>query len=414
MKGRDGEVRLSMEEHERLGVIREILEGRRTQVSGAKAVGVSRRWMKTLVRRVREHGAAGLVHGNRGRRSNRRLKESVRQEVVRLYGEEYEDFNLNHFRQMLREREGWEKPPSRESLRGILKEAGLWRRQRRAPKHLQKRPRRECEGELLQVDASIHEWFGEGEGYLALVGAIDDATGDVVWLEFFDQETTQAYMMVLKRVIERKGVPGAIYSDRDSVFRVNDKRERERSWERGERPQTQFGRILKELGIEWIEAGSPQAKGRIERLWETLQDRLVKELRLEGIKTREAANEYLRRVFLPRLNREFRKVPASGEVLYRERPLAKDLERILCWKAERKLAGDHTLSYEGRSWQVLPHPHVRALRGKRVEVRKTLTGQIQVWWGGWRLSIRAVTPEPRRVSEVRLGNPVRGRVRIHR
>ena len=413
MVGSGREVRLTVRQHQRWEVIQEVLAGSRTQVCAARAGGLSSRWMKVLVKRVRRMGAAGLRHGNSGRASNRKLNAKKRAEVVRLYGEKYEDFNLNHFRQMLKEREGWERPPSRESLRGILKEAGLWTRQRRVPKHRQKRPRRDCEGELLQVDASIHEWLGEGEGYLALVGGIDDATGEVPGAEFYEQETTEAYMRVLKRVIEVKGVPGAIYSDRDSVFKVNNERERERALDRGQRPQTQFGRMMKELGIEWIEANSPQAKGRIERLWGTFQDRLLKELRLEGIKTREGANEYLRRHFLPRFNREFRKVPASQEILYRERPLAKDLERILCWKAERKLTGDHTLKYDGMAWQVLPHPQIKALRGKRVEVRKTLSGQIQAWWGSWRLAIKPAATEPLRAAVVKLGNPVRGRVRVY-
>lgn len=414
MAEKDREVRLTVEQHQRLGVIQEILAGQRTQVAGAQSIGISTRWMKILVKRVRRMGAAGLVHGNCGRSSNRRVEDKVRRGIVRLYRGDYEDFNLNHFRQMLIEREGWKKPPSRESLRSILKEAGVWTRQRQAPKHRQKRPRRECEGELLQVDASIHEWLGKDHGYLALVGGIDDATGEVPHAEFFEQETTEAYMTLLKEVIERRGVPGAIYSDRDSVFRVNNERERERSWERGQRPQTQFGRMLKELGIEWIEANSPQAKGRIERLWGTFQDRLLKELVLEGVKTREGANEYLRKQFLPRFNREFRKVPASKDVVYRERPLAKDLARILCWKAERKLTGDHTLRYDGKAWQVLPHPQIRALRGKRVEVRKTLSGQIQAWWGNWRLQLRPAAAEPLRVATAKLGNPIRGRIRVYR
>lgn len=246
-----------------------------------------------------------------------------------------------------------------------------------------------------------------------MVGGIDDATGDVPHAEFFEQETTEAYMTLLKRVIERKGVPGAIYSDRDSVFRVNNERKREEAWEQGKRPQTQFGRMLKELGIEWIEAGSPQAKGRIERLWGTFQDRLAKELKLEGIGTREAANEYLRKDFLPRHNREFRKVAASTEVLYRERPLARDLERILCWKTTRTLSNNHTVSYEGKAWQILRHPQIRALRGKGVEMRKTLGGRIEAWWGTWKLALRPAPVEPSRVVQERaLGNPRRGKIHV--
>ena len=412
--GSGQEVRLTVRQHQRLGLIEEVLAGKRTQVSAAQAARLSARWMKVLVKRVRERGEAGLIHGNCGRPSNRKLKAKTRGEIVRLYGKKYEDFNLNHFQEMLKEREGWEKPPSRESLRGILKEAGLWTRQRRVPKHRLKRPRRECEGELMQVDASIHEWLGEGTGYLALVGGIDDATGDVPYAEFFEQETTEAYMTLLKRVIERRGVPGALYSDRDSVFKVNDEKERERALDRGQRPQTQFGRILKDLGIEWIEAGSPQAKGRIERLWGTFQDRLQKELALQEIRTREMANEYLQKVFLPRFNRHFRKVPARRDVLYRERPLAKDLARILCWRTERKLGGDHTMRYGGRTWQVLPHTRIRALRGKRVEVRKTLSGQIQAWWGSWRLAIRPAAAEPLPAKIVTRVHTTRSIVRAYR
>lgn len=415
MAGRDREVRLTVRDHQRFSVIEEILAGSRSQVSGAKAVGISIRWMKVLVKRVRQYGAAGLVHRNTGRPSNRKLKAKVREEACQLYRERYEDFNLNHFRQMLKEREGWKALPSRETLRGILMEEGLWTRQRQVPKHRQKRPRRECEGELLQVDASIHEWFGEGKGWLALVGGIDDATGDVPHAEFFEGETTEAYMTLLKKVIERKGVPGAIYSDRDSVFRVNHEKKREEAWEQGKRPQTQFGRMLKELGIEWIEAGSPQAKGRIERLWGTFQDRLAKELKLERIRTREEANEFLRRDFLPRHNREFRKVAAGKEWLYRERPLARDLERILCWKTTRTLSNNHTVSYEGKAWQILPHPQIRALRGKEVEMRRTLGGRIEAWWGRWKLALRPAPVEPLRVqAAARIGTPIRGRVRVYR
>lgn len=411
--GRDREVRLTVRQHQRMGTIEEILQGKRSQVAGAKVIGVSARWMKVLVKRVREQGEAGLVHRNTGRRSNRRLKAKTRDEVVRLYREKYEDFNLNHLRQMLKEREGWASPPSRESLRGILKEAGLWTRQRRIPKHRLKRPRRECEGELLQVDASIHEWFGEGNGWLALVGGIDDATGDVPHAEFFEHETTESYMTLLKRVIERKGVPGAIYSDRDSVFRVNNERKREEAWEQGKRPETQFGRMLKELGIEWIEAGSPQAKGRIERLWGTFQDRLAKEMKLEGIRTKEEANGFLRKAFLPRYNREFRKLPASKEVLYRERPLARDLERILCWKARRTLTNNHTVSYEGKAWQILPHSQIRGLRGKVVEMRRTLAGRIEAWWGHWKLSLRqAPAEQPRMIQGRAMSHPTQGKVLI--
>lgn len=411
------EVRLSWKEAQRLQVLEEVRAGGRTQVSAAKALEVTDRWVRTLLRKLRLEGPGGLAHGNRGRSPAHRIADATRQRIVELYRQKYAGFNLTHFREMLVEREGT-KPPCREVLRRILGEAGAWERRREAPRHRLRRPRREHEGELLQMDASIHRWFGEDEEPAALVGAIDDATGDVPFAAFFPQETAEAYFHLVAGILQRRGIPRAFYTDRDSAFVVNVSEVR-RDLARAEgRPLvTQFGRALKELGIEWIPANSPQAKGRIERLWGTFQDRLLNELKLEKIRTRETANEYVTQRFLPRFNRQFRCAPANPASVYRPTPSREVRESVLCWKEFRVLARDHTFPLGPEAWQVLPSDRILALTGKRVEVRRTLAGQVQAWYGPVRLQIRRAPPlavlSRLRAPKAAMPHdyPVRGRVR---
>lgn len=390
------EVRLSQKECQKLQVLEEVCHGKRTQRSAGVAIGITDRWVRELSRRLKRHGPRGLAHGNRGRVPWNRLADSIRGKIVQLYQKRYEEFNLNHFREMLMEREGLE-PPSREMLRRILRQAGVWERRRDAPKHRQRRPRRERAGELLQIDASIHPWLGEDRPAVALVGAIDDATGEVTRAVFAEAETTQAYFHLLWGILKHRGIPRSLYGDRDSVFVVNEPKERENKRLRGEPVHTQFGRALKELGIEWISAYSPQAKGRIERLWGTFQDRLLKELRLEGITALSAANAYLPG-FLGRYNRRFRRPATLEDPVWRPAPSAQSLEGILCWKEKRTLGRDHTFSWHGQPWQVLPSDDVPALTGRRVEVRKTLRGTLQAWYGPFRLNLRQAPPTPPRLS----------------
>jgi hypothetical protein len=410
---RKPEVRLSWKEAQKLEVLEKVRAGARTQASAAEALGVTDRWIRALLGKLTREGAAGLAHGNRGRSPAHRIGDLVRQQIVKLYREKYEGFNLTHFREMLEEREDM-KAPCREVLRRILHEAGAWERRREAPRHRMRRPRREREGELLQMDASIHRWFGEEEPLAALVGAVDDATGDVPLAAFFPQETAEAYFHVLSGILQHRGVPGAFYTDRDSAFVVNlTKNQQELAGARGRTPQTQFGRALRELGIEWIPAHSPQAKGRIERLWGTFQDRLLHELKLEKIRSLAAANEYVAKRFLPRYNRRFRCRPARPDWAYRPTPTRAVRDSILCWKESRVLARDHTFSLEGQAWQVLPCAQLPALTGKRVEVRRTLQGQVQAWCGAQRLELRraAQLARPPLKAAVPYDYRVRGRIR---
>lgn len=412
MSERDPEVTLSWREIQKLEVLKEVETGRRTQVSAAQTLRVTDRWIRSLLKRLHRGGASALIHGNRGRPSQRRFPERTRHKIVELYRTKYAELNLTHFRELLVEREGL-KPPGRELLRSILGEARLWQPRRKAPKHHQRRPRRLYEGELLQVDASLHAWLGGDHKPFALVGAVDDATGEVVDARFFPTETTEAYLSLLNGILRKRGVPRAIYSDRHGIFVVNNAREADLLRAQGRTLETQMSRALKELGIEWIPAFSPQAKGRIERLWKTFQDRLVHELRLAGVRTIEEANEYLQKRFLPRYNRQF-PVPAAREGrVYRPPPLQRVLRSILCWKEPRILARDHTFSCEGKLWQVLRHPSIPVLTGRRIEVRHTLRGALEAWLGEIRLQVKAASPF-RPARDLRAAEPsyrLRGKVR---
>lgn len=414
MQDRDRE--RAMEIGKRRATLEMVCAGRLTQRQAGDALGLSERWVRELLRRYEKRGVGALVHGNLGRESPRRLCDADRQAWGDLYEAKYSQFNLTHFRQTVGREEG-KTPPSREWLRQVLMKRGVWERTRNAPRHRQRRPRKAQEGEMLQLDGSKHRWFGEGFPEVTLVGAIDDATGDVPWLRFYPEETSAAYLELLDGVVRRKGIPVSVYTDRDSAFVLNDARAREGlSWaERSVR--TQVGRALKELGSVWIPAFSPQAKGRIERLWGTFQDRLVPELQLKGIHTIEEANRYLTHQFLPDHCKRHRVLPRDPRSAYRPSPLPADREAVLCWKEQRTLGRDHTFSLEGRAWQVDPHDRVRALTGRRVEVRRTLRGQLQAWYGPVRLRIRPAPARPVLEASISVAltaasRPPRGRLRF--
>jgi len=412
MRDRSREITVSWKDAQRLKILEEVRGGSRTQVSAARSLGITDRWIRRLLQKLKRRGVAGLVHGNRGRPSKRRIPDGTRERIVRLYRDRYERFNLTHFREMLLERERV-KAPCREILRRILDEAGAWEARRRAPKHRLRRPRREHEGELLQLDASMHAWLGEDQPTVALVGAIDDATSNVADAQFFPAETTEAYLSLLGGILRKRGVPRSVYTDRDSVFVVNNAKEADLLRAQGRVPRTQFGRALKELGIDWIAAYSPQAKGRIERLWGTFQDRLLNELRLHRIRTLPEANEYLQKNFLRRYNQKFPVPPAHPQAVYRPAPLHRTLQSILCSKESRILARDHTFSWEREHWQVLPCAKAPALTGRRIEVRHPLRGSIEAWFGAIRLAIRPA-PLRRPAPELRAAEPsypFRGRLR---
>lgn len=381
---------MTVREQRRARVLTRILAGEMTMAEGSLELGLSERQVWRLRTAFRGAGPAGLVHGNRGRASPQRIDPGRRRQVIELR-ERYGPINDSHFCELLAEREGI--VISRESLRTILRAADIASpRRRRAPRYRSRRPRLAAEGALLQLDGSRHDWL-EGRGpWLTLIGAIDDATGRVVGALFRDQEDAAGYFEVLRVCIDACGLPGAIYRDGHPAFAPTNPRRTDRADE--DSALSQVGRALVELDIASILAGSPQAKGRIERLWGTFQDRLVVELRLAGIGDRDGANAFLAG-FVERHNTRFTVAAADPHRAWRAVPAEIDLERVLVFKYRRKVAKDHTIRLGGRILQ-LPRRATGAANyaGKVVEVHERLDGSILAWDGSHRLAAVAAPADP--------------------
>ncbi len=382
---------MTAQEQRRARMLTGVLRGELTMAEGSVELGLSERQLWRLRAAFIGHGPAGLVHGNRGRASARRIDAVRRARIVELR-ERYGPLNDTHFGELLAEREGI--VISRESLRGILRGAGIASpRRRRSPRYRSRRPRMGAEGTLLQLDGSRHRWLEARGPELVLVGAIDDATGIVTAAVFRDQEDGAGYLEILRATIEGHGLPGAIYRDGHSAFAPSNPSRADRAGV-DDPALSQVGRALVELGIDSILAGSPQAKGRVERLWGTFQDRLVVELRLAGVVDRAGANAFLAE-YLARHNARFI-VPALDPVpAWRPLPGGVRLDRVLVFKYRRKVAKDHTISLDGQVLQ-LPRGATGAANyaGKRVEVHVALDGSIVAYDGERRLAAAAAPPDP--------------------
>jgi hypothetical protein len=336
---------------------------------------------------LREGGEAALAHANRGRPSHRRIPEEARQAVLRLVRSKYAGFNDHHLAEKLNASEGW--CFSRETLRRWLRHAGIGSpRKRRAPAHRQRRPRVAREGELIQLDGSPHDWL-EGRGpRLTLLGMQDDATGKILAAQFFLAETTEGYFHLLQSLLRRFGIPTAFYGDRSGIFVRNDD-----SWSReeelaGQRQPTQFGRALADLGITFIAAQSPQAKGRVERLWGVLQDRLCSELRLANACDIASANTVLRK-FIADYNRRFARTPRQAAKAWR--PAPNDLQRICAFRHQRIVSNDNVVQWQGRRFQIPPQNRHFSFAGAKIQLYQTLDGKIALYYRDTRLDY---TPIP--------------------
>jgi hypothetical protein len=396
-------IEMSQRERDVLKVMSLVLKGERTQAEAARLLGRSERQVRRLQRRLEKEGDGAVVHGLRGRPSNRRVKEAVKLAVLKLYRKHYSGFGPTLAGEKLAAEHG--QSVSRETLREWLLAEGLWTRQRRRDRHRSRRRRRECFGEMVQADASTHDWL-EGRGpMLSLVGMIDDATGRIC-ARFHSSETTQAYMDVLGRWLRKHGRPVSWYSDRHGIFRAESKL---LGADEPVSVPTQFSRALEELGMELILANSPQAKGRIERLWGTAQDRLVKELRLAGATTMEQANAVLEEKFLPWFNRCCTVPPASGNDAHRPLGAGHDLAAILSHQEKRTVGNDYTIRFENQVYQLLP-PAYPGLRGGQVIVEKRFEGTMKIRFKERYLEYKALTggerdmgalpPNPRSLANV--------------
>jgi hypothetical protein len=367
---------MSRKEVPRAGLLKAALAGKISNAQGAQALHMSVRQFQRCKVRFGAEGPRGLVHRLRGRPApRRRLPADVHARVAALLQSTYAGFNDGYATEKLQEIEGLQL--SRASVRRLRRTLGLpAKRQRRG---CQVRTRRTPEaqmGSLVQLDASPFAWLETRGPQLALHGAIDDATGTVLALHFRPTEDLHGYVTLLQQLVISHGLPLALYGDRLNVFVRNDPHWTVAEQLRGTQDPTHFGRLLRELGIGFIAAGSPQAKGRIERLWQTLQDRLVSELRLRGIRTIEAANGFLP-AFLADFNRRFTHAPADVTAAWR--PVPRDLAALLSCRYTRVVAHDNTVRL-GPRWVQLPRR--RAYTGRRLEVRECLDGRLLVFAEG--------------------------------
>lgn len=386
---------MSQREVKRLQVIQGVIEGRVRQRQAAMVLGVSPRQIRRLVRRVEAHGAAGLCHRSRGQPSNRRIAPRRKARVLKLFQTRYADFGPTFACEKLAERH--QITVSDETLRSWLKAAAIPypSRKPRPPRHW--RARRAHRGELVQMDGSHHAWLEDRGPACVLMAYIDDASSNVL-ARFYEYEGTVPAFDSFGRYVVRYGVPHAVYPDRHSTYQARAQPTREDDLA-GRTAMTQFERGLHELGVTVIPAHSPQAKGRVERLFRTFQDRLIKELRLARIATREAANTFLEG-YLPRYNARFAVVPAEATDLHRPCPGAEVLAQALCVKTTRAVRQDGPIVYQ-RQWYQLDEPR----RPKTVVVEDRLDGRRLLTAAGQRVRHHPIPgpsapayPPPRPVS----------------
>lgn len=378
---------MSERELHRIEVLTEVVERRRTIASAAVVLALSVRQVQRILRTFRLEGAAALRHRHRGRRSNNRICDGVRDYALAIVGESYADFGPTLAAEKLAEQHGL--TVSRETLRKWMSEAGLWlsRKQRRT--FHQPRLRREAFGELVQIDGSEHRWFEDRGDPCSLLVFIDDATGKLMQLRFVRSESAFSYFEALELYLKVHGRPVAFYSDKHSVFRVAKKDAK------GGQGMTQFGRALSELSIEILCANSSQAKGRVERANRTLQDRLVKDLRLAGISGMDEGNAFLPD-FIERYNARFARTPARPDDLHRPLNLVPDrLKEILCKREQRYVGAQLTFSFERKRIMLEETEVTRSLAGRYVETYAFADGRLDVRWKGHSLPYRTFDNDQR-------------------
>lgn len=369
---------MSVKERIRLEAFGRVKRKELSVVEAAELMGLSVRQARRVWKRFKGEGDKGLVHGLRGRLSNHRLAEDERERIVKLHQEHYGDFGSTLACEKLSSEHKLSVSPN--TLSRLLKERGLWERRRRRGRHRKRRERRSCFGSMIQMDGSHHDWF-EGRGpKCVLMVMVDDATSRT-YARFYAAETTQAAFDVFGRWVKQHGIPRSLYADKHGIYRDPEDRRR----------LTQFGRAMKELGVELICAHSPQAKGRVERRNGVFQDRLVKEMRLRKICCIAQGNALLESVFLKDLNDRYAIGARKQQDLHREVEQAVNLQEVLC-AAEQRVAGeDWCVRWKGRWLQIDKRHEGLLLAGKRVLVKELATGELIVQYKGQRLTCRELS-----------------------
>ena len=385
-------ISMSSKERRRLEVVSRVKSGELSLVKGAELLGISYRQAKRAWSRYQDQGDAGLVHRLRGRASNRHVEAGHKERALELYREKYVGYGPTLAAECLQQDDDLMVPVS--TLRIWLSAAGLWERQRRRKLHRRRRPRREHCGELVQLDGSHHDWFEGRRGWAVLMVMIDDATG-AVYARFFENESWDSAATTLRRYTQRHGLPRALYVDGHSIYRAD--------WEptpaeilRGIEPKTQFGRALEELDVELIQAHSPQAKGRVERVNRTLQDRLVKELTRAGICDLDAANGHLEEVYLPQFKQQFGRPAAKPADVHRV-VTDEQVLRILSLQDQRVVQPDWTVRWHNGFLQLPRATCAHVQPGDQVVVSNQLDGRLRIFAGDRELpwsTVRDTAPPP--------------------
>jgi len=377
-------ITMSRKETKRLHIIHQALDRRITQEKAAELVGRSSRQLRRMIKRVREEGDDGIIHRSRGKASNRRFAPKVKDKVLKLYRTEYSDFGPTFASEKLLNVHKIQL--SDETLRLWLSEGNIPYEKRKGRKHRQWRERKHHFGEMVQMDGSHHAWF-EGRGSeCVLMGYIDDATGTVSG-RFYDYEGTMPAMDSFNRYIKRYGIPQSVYLDKHTTYKSPTKQSIQDELE-DRKPMSQFERSLSELGVTIIHANSPQAKGRVERLFRTLQDRLVKEMRLAQVKSVEQANEFLIK-YLSTYNRRFKVKPVSESDVHQLALPKRELDKIFCIREERTLRNDFTIAYNGKFYQIKD-----AVKTQKVAVEERMDGSLHISHKGQDLSYREIKRRP--------------------
>jgi len=377
-------ITMSVEELKRLNIIHKLEEKKINQQKASELLELCVRQVRRILKRIIEEGDTGVIHKSRGKESNRKLSESLKKRVLILYKKKYPDFGPTLAKEKLEEIEKIK--ISTQTLRNWLIEEELWKKSRKGRKHRERRERKEYFGEMLQMDGSHHDWF-EGRGPEAVLMAyVDDATSNV-YAEFYDYEGRFPAMDSFKNYAKQYGIPHSLYVDRHSTYKSTAKPTIEEELN-NTKPLSQFERAMKELGVKVIHALSPQGKGRVERVFGTFQDRVIKEMRLKGVSSREEGNEFLKE-YLPEYNRKFWCKPMKEENLHRPMPRGKDIEDILCIKTKRTLAKDYTVSHNKKLYQILDK-----VRTKHVIVEEKMDGSIVIKHEGRNLRLIEIKTKP--------------------
>jgi hypothetical protein len=382
-------LQMTQKEIDRSKVLHQVIQKRLTQIKAGELLDLSREHVNRLCRKVRIKGDRALIHGLRGKSSNNKIPEQLKDQIVNAIKAKYHDFGPTL---------AWEKVlmeglhASVETVRKIMISEGIWEHRKRKAVHRKWRERRSCSGEMVQMDGSLHAWFEDRDPKCVLLATVDDATNHIT-LKFTNSESTRELLLFTRSYVETFGRPVSFYVDRDSIFKTSRQPNLDEELN-GARPLTQFSRIMEKcLSIKVIKAYSPQAKGRVERLFKTLQDRLVKELRLAGISSIEEANKFLSGHYVEDLNKRFSLKPKLSFNAHRPLNRSKqDLDAVFSIIEDRTLTNDYTVRWRSRLFQVLKHQPSFLLPRTKLTIEERLDGSIRIRHKGLYLKFTEIHP----------------------